>query len=108
VGTEHSQVNEKVYSEKALVMSKGFVAYALSHEDGALQDVIEWVYRSNGGPQLLQLVIEESRELLQQNQAKQGQEQSEGNRERVSAGALIILRRHYDFLASLGKDRADV
>jgi ubiquitin-conjugating enzyme E2 O len=91
VGTKETVLTSRVYSEKAYCMAKGFVAYALSHEVHALGDVVDWLYIDKQGPQLLKQAVEESKARA----AKAGDDDK-----RLSAGALILLKRHLDSLES--------
>ena len=91
VGTEETQVPSRIYTEKALCMAKGFLAYALSHDVPALGTVVDWVYLKPNGPRLLQQVVEEAQGLI-------GQGRDGGRRtkvlEKLSAGAEILLKPH--------------
>jgi len=88
------------------VVSKAFVKTALSDPPHSLGDIIDWLYlrSSPPGPMLLRRVVEDSRRLLPENSevATTSGETSlaarPGNSSKLSAGALILLRRN---LASL-------
>ena len=106
VGTEESQVTSAQYTERALVMSKGFVRHALQQPVGGLEDVLSWLYLPGHGerPLLLQKVIEDSKGIVRVSETKLGEgAQATGGRSgntssegvpRVSAGALVLLRKH--------------
>ena len=97
VGTPESRVSSALYSEKALVMSKGFVVHALSHDIGGLNNVLTWLYLASDGPQLLKRVVEESTALLGHGDGRPG-EPWRATGTRLSAGALMVLKRHVDWL----------
>ncbi|KAL9120604.1 MAG: hypothetical protein Q9187_002841 [Circinaria calcarea] len=113
IGTEESRINSALYSERALVMAKGFVAHALSREVNGLDDVIRWLYLSkeDEGPKLLPIVVGESNALLKGGDALQTETsdslsngdkttiRNEG-RMHLSSGAKMLLRKH---LANLEK-----
>ena len=106
IGSAESQVPSAVYSEKVYVMSKAFVKTALSAPPQGLEDVVGWLYLtpSPHGPTLLHRVVEDSRRLLPENMnvASASGETSLAEKPspsiKLSAGALIVLRRN---LASL-------
>ena len=110
IGSEEATVNSALYSERALVMAKGFLAHALWHEITGLEDVIEWIYkRTQEGPNLLQKVIDDSRNLLNVghietgnslttlNSQQQGRSATEANG-KISSGARMLLRKHLSAL----------
>ncbi len=84
-------------------MSKAFVKTALSDPPQGLGDVIDWLYRgpSPQGPALLHRVVENSKRLLPENMTNATTSREAGQPSsptKLSAGALIVLRRN---LASL-------
>ena len=100
VGAEESLVPARIYAEKALCLSKAFIAHALTKDCGALTDVAEWIYRDPNGPQLLKDVVAGSKALLERRAATQ----STGrviSKEPLSAGAKALLRRHLSILESI-------
>ncbi|MCJ1352534.1 MAG: hypothetical protein MMC33_002518 [Icmadophila ericetorum] len=92
VGDNDSNVNSNLYSERARVMAKAFIARAITHQVGGLEDVIKWLYLAGDGPQLLQQSIKESRALLEDGEGEGNAER--GSVPRLSSGAKILLRRH--------------
>ena len=108
VGTEESRVNSALYSEKALVMSKGFIAHALSHSVAGVDDILDWLYLSeSGGPGLLKRVVADCQKLLESSKASErsvngsgdgsmggGDDSAQEDRRRLSSGAGVLLSRH--------------
>lgn len=102
IGSAESQIPSALYNEKVYVMSKAFVKTALSNLPQGLEDVITWLYLAppSQGPNLLRLVIEDSRRLLPENttvtdtsgESKITEQPSRSTK--LSSGALILLRRH--------------
>lgn len=110
-----------MYSETAFVMAKGFVKEALLNPPGGLIDVVEWLYRAQSGPRLLDRVISSceaiSPRLLAASQANCSDgkhdcssqhlvlEQSwAASTARLSAGALIPLHRYLDWFVEHAKE----
>lgn len=60
-GTEEGMINSRLYSEKAYVLSRGFVRRALEHPPGGLEGEIMWFYYTKGG---LSKVLNNSRKLI--------------------------------------------
>lgn len=105
VGTEESRITSAQYSERALVMAKGFVRHALLHPVGGFEDVVDWLYLPGQGnrPQLLQRILQTSREIVRRSEAKADRNgeavaspglASSDEVSRVSSGALVLLRKH--------------
>jgi len=112
IGTEESLITSAHYTERALVMAKGFVRHALQHPTGGFEDVLPWLYLPGQGerPQLLRKILEESKEIMNGSEAKpdEGDETATSSSEsrrsegvmRISSGALILLRKHVVALES--------
>ena len=109
VGSEESRINSRLYSERALVMSKGFVVYALFHEVTGLDDIIEWLYLSREveGPRLLERIVQESKALLELTAPEQertqpsqpplnwdSQLETMSKQVYLSSGAKVLLQKH--------------
>ena len=106
-GTEESRVSSALYTERVLVMAKGFIIHALANEVGGLDDVLKWVYLSpqqDKGPRLLREVIQSAKELLPE-ELFSAEKESIGltnsdvvpgriKNTRLSAGAKLVLRKH--------------
>lgn len=106
IGSAESQVPSSLYSEKAYVMSKGFIKTALATMPHGLADVVQWLYlTSQPGPQLLRRVVNDSKKLLANNpttsangSAPDDMEEMSSNRAKLSTGASILLRRNVEWL----------
>ncbi len=121
IGTEESQITSALYTERALVMSKGFVRHALQYPVGAFEDVVSWLYLPADGdrPRLLLKVLEESKEIIRLSDAKSEKTSAEDSGlvgfsstapvRKISSGALVLLRKHVaaleDFLAAYNASR---
>ena len=106
VGSEETLLPSRIYSEKALCMSKGFIAYALVHELGAVSPITNWLYLDPTGPKLLKTVVEESNALLRRersNSVLSTAASSVAESDRLSAGAEVLLKRHLTVLEDLSK-----
>ena len=93
------------------MMSKGFIAHALSHKVSGIDEILAWLYLSDGeGPKLLERVIEDSQTLLDSSNS-QGVSSANsvdtvtGNtpdtvpeRPRLSSGAALLMKRHMKYL----------
>ncbi|KAJ7071180.1 hypothetical protein C8F01DRAFT_1109445 [Mycena amicta] len=99
-GTEEGIVNSRLYSEKAYVLSRGFVRRALELPPGGLEAEIEWLFYRSGR---LEKVIEDAQNLIQKSRANEAE--SEEDRElavpRLSAGGIITLDRTLTKLINL-------
>ena len=102
MGTPESSVPSTLYSEKAYVLSKGFIKRALSAPPQGLEDVTHWLYISGDGPRLLRRVIDDCKRL--QANSWRGKENvsdvsTKGKKGgwaigRLSAGAMMLLNKH--------------
>lgn len=88
-------------------MSKGFVKTALSTPPQGLEDIVRWLYlpSKQPGPQLLERIVKDSHALLPETNSTSvnpelAAEQDGGVEAgaRLSAGALILLRRNLEWL----------
>ena len=102
-----------LYSEKAYILSKGFIKTALSAPPSGLQDVINWLYKDDQGPQLLDQVIADCKRMQPHSEGEEKQEQaSESQVKRteawangkLSAGAMILLKRNLEWLEGYKAD----
>ena len=106
IGSAESQVPSSLYSEKAYVMSKGFIKTALTTMPHGLADVVQWLYlTSQPGPQLLRRVVDDSKKLLANKTTTSafGSAPDElgergSTRAKLSTGASILLRRNVEWL----------
>ncbi|KAL8799871.1 MAG: hypothetical protein Q9182_005578 [Xanthomendoza sp. 2 TL-2023] len=104
-GTAQSKPTSAVYSEKAFVLSRGFVATALQTPPAGFADTIEWLYLpEKRGRCLLRTVVQDCQRFLQQAQRPLSAEEAEDhqrlNLERyhidapnLSRGILVLLRK---------------
>lgn len=97
-------------------MARGFVKTALSNPPEGLCDIVDWLYRARSGPRLLDCIIDECQNLLREPTISQPDDflESEsalfdkdscatgeswaGLTSRLSAGALVLLKRHIVWL----------
>ena len=106
------------YSEKAFVMARGFVKYALLRPPGGLEDILAWLYLSQDPTKnLLRAVIERGNRLMENSdRARSAEDDSlldsageKGDATKVflkplSRGASVMLRRSIGELqAQLGQ-----
>ncbi|KAL7282655.1 hypothetical protein ACG7TL_004128 [Trametes sanguinea] len=94
-GTEDGIVNSRLYSEKAYVLSRGFVRRALEIPLGGLEAELRWFYYTNGK---LRKVLDDARALIEKSRAtREVEELPEADRERavprLSSGGIITLER---------------
>ncbi|KZF25308.1 hypothetical protein L228DRAFT_244114 [Xylona heveae TC161] len=70
VGSEDSQVSSNHYTERAFVLSRGFIKHALQHPTHGLQDVVHWLYLSPHpqAPKLLRAAIADAQDILRNSQ----------------------------------------
>jgi len=105
MGSEAAKGPASQYAEKAYMFCRGFVKHALANDISDVKDIISWLYvdTTDTAPRLLDTVIEElSRVVAQEGKV------SVGGLDRVSKGALAILKRQYEDLVGLrGRLRAN-
>lgn len=97
-GTEEGTVNSRLYSEKAFVLSRGFVRRALEIPLGSLEEEINWLYYTH---RRLRKVLDKSRELIERSRKNPNPSQEELEQEgmadvavpRLTAGGIITLER---------------
>ncbi|KAG1749838.1 uncharacterized protein EDB91DRAFT_1109926 [Suillus paluster] len=99
-GTEEGTVNSRLYSEKAYVLSRGFVRRALEIPLGGLEAEINWLYNTHGR---LAKVLHESRALIQKSQSEPENTEADQNLAvpRLTAGGIIMLERTLTKLQTL-------
>ena len=91
-------------------MSKGFIERAITAPPQGLEQIIEWLYHSSQGPELLRRVIKDSKALLPEdskddrsNEAGIERSAEQGKPTGFSTGAIIWLRRALLKLENLPK-----
>ncbi|KAK2461639.1 hypothetical protein APHAL10511_006102 [Amanita phalloides] len=91
-GTEEGIVNSRLYSEKAYVLSRGFVRRALEIPLGSLELEIRWLYYTQGR---LKKVLDDARKLVQKSRSgcPDGEFDSELAVPRLTTGGIITLER---------------
>ncbi|KAG8850223.1 hypothetical protein FRC20_002096 [Serendipita sp. 405] len=91
-GTEEGTINSRLYSEKAYVLSRGFVRRALEIPLQNLEDEIGWFYYKRGN---LEKVIKDSNALI--TRSLQGESNADTMDDaaisRLSAGGILSLKR---------------
>lgn len=107
-GTEEGIVNSRLYSEKAYVLSRGFVRRALEIDVGGLETEIDWYYIKQGR---LAKVVSDARALIALSEAGEYEAPKEVLNESdpavgvLSEGAVIMLRRTLDKLETIMKEK---
>ena len=101
MGAEETILNSALYTEKAFVLSRGFVKHALTHPIQGLEDVVRSIYlpEREGGSNLLHEVIQQCKDIIIRSEDKQAAPETpaltnDGGVKRISAGALILLKRN--------------
>lgn len=88
------------YSERAYVLTRGFVAHALQNPIPGLSQELDWLY--HGEPGYLETVIARSDMVIQRSLGNQNQlYTSNSSVTKVSKGALVILQRFLSALINL-------
>lgn len=85
-------VFSRLYSEKAYVLSRGFVRRALELPPGSLEAELRWLYFTNGR---LKKILQDARALIAKSRAPAAD--SEADKElavpRLTGGGIITLER---------------
>ena len=105
-GIAQANPTSAVYSERAFVLSRGFVAKALQSLPAGCASIIEWLYLpSRNGPSLLRIVVQDCQRFLQQDSHATMAEEEANTQQRLnferynfdswklSKGILILLRK---------------
>jgi ubiquitin-conjugating enzyme E2 O len=103
IGLDEASVNERLYSERAYFLSRGFVKYALENAVEGLDREIKYLYTDQDGPQLAKSVIEDGNQVIANSQVA-GDDDGEWKRgrvTRVSRGGLEVLKRTIGALETL-------
>ncbi|KAL8925540.1 MAG: hypothetical protein Q9208_003431 [Pyrenodesmia sp. 3 TL-2023] len=111
-GTENSKHTSALYSEKAFVLSRRFVAHAIETLPAGFDDIIRWLYLpSSNGPCMLQTIIGDCNMFFQVGSLASSEQASESLQKyldkyyipltRLSQGALVLLRKIVPKLESL-------
>ena len=103
VDLDDASVNERLYSERAYFLSRGFVKWALENPIEGLENEVRHLYTDEDGPQLAKVVIEDGNRVIA-NSESEGEDDGEWQRgrvTRVSRGGLEVLRRTISALERL-------
>ncbi|KAI5798054.1 hypothetical protein DFH27DRAFT_98376 [Peziza echinospora] len=123
VNTEEAILNSLLYSEKAYILARGFIKRVLTRPVAGFEDEIRWLYlpecESRGGLGLLRKVVAGMKEVVARSVARrEGAESGQGENVlatevigaegvgRVSAGALVLLRRHLTSLEGILEEKS--
>ncbi|KAI9772193.1 MAG: hypothetical protein M1839_002511 [Geoglossum umbratile] len=108
MGAEETILNSALYTEKAFVLARGFVKHVMIHPIQGLEDVIRSIYspEQEGGWDLLREVIQQCKDIMCRSEDKQAVPDipamsNSGGVMRISAGALILLRRNLTALEGI-------
>ena len=95
IGLDDSSVNEKLYSERAYFLSRGFVKWALENSVEGLEEEVRYLYLDKDGPQLAKAVIEDGKQVIawSHDGGEDDGEWERGRVTRVSRGGLEVLSR---------------
>jgi ubiquitin-conjugating enzyme E2 O len=98
--TQRNVCISRLYSEKAYVLSRGFVRRALEIPlGGGFDEVVKNIYYTNGR---LRKVVESSRWLVESSKnVKEGEENDEVAVPKLTPGGIIMLTRTLDKLEAL-------
>ncbi|KAK0456646.1 hypothetical protein EV421DRAFT_1886919 [Armillaria borealis] len=99
-GTEEGIVNSRLYSEKAYVLSRGFVRRALEIPLGGLEKEINWLYYTNCR---LEKVVRDCRALVEKSRHESNVTEEERDLAipRLTAGGIIAVERTLTKLQAL-------
>ena len=103
IGLDEASVNERLYSERAYCLSRGFVKYALENAVEGLEQEVRYLYLDEDGPQLAKAVIEDGKQVIARSEVA-GDDDGEWERgrvTRVSRGGLEVLKRTISVLEGL-------
>ncbi|GAD96753.1 ubiquitin conjugating enzyme [Paecilomyces variotii No. 5] len=108
-----SRVEASQYTERAFVMTRSFIKYALDNSIADLEDVLVWHYLPGSGgtdgsqrPQLLKQVISEGNSMIDHynstpNKAVTRENAASPFISRLSLGAVVMLRKHITALQKI-------
>lgn len=95
LGLDEASVNERLYSERAYFLSRGFVKWALENAVEGLEKEIRYLYVDEDGLQLAKSVIEDGKQVIARSEAN-GDDDGEwesGRVTRLSRGGQQVLQR---------------
>ena len=107
-GTEESVTSSGFYTERAFVLSRGFVHAVLFKRPGGITDIANWLYVSKQGPRYLETIIREALALLPGLLGEETMDDPTLERwrpahsmTRLSRGAAILLERKIQSLGEI-------
>ena len=88
-------MNERLYSERAYFLSRGFVKWALENAVESLEKEIRYLYIDEDGPQLAKSVIEDGKQVIARSETSEDDdgEWERGRVTRLSRGGQQVLQR---------------
>jgi ubiquitin-conjugating enzyme E2 O len=106
VNLNDASVNERLYSERAYFLSRGFVKWVLENKVEGLENEIRYLYVDGEGPQLAKSVILDARGVIERSavNTQDDGEWERGRVTRVSKGGLEVLKRTVSAMESLVPD----
>ncbi|KAJ9658623.1 hypothetical protein H2201_007703 [Coniosporium apollinis] len=99
-GTAESVVPSRLYTERALFRTRGFIEHALRNPPQGFVDEVRWLYVNANGPRLLQKALQHVRRVIAASEAVGDGEVADGL-SRVSKGAVVMLKRQLAMLEAL-------
>ena len=111
--TPEAHLNSLLYSEKAYILARGFIKRVLTRPVSGFEEEIRWLYlpsyERRGGLRLLRKVVAGMKDVVGRSERRIGDDRgvdvgAEVGTEgvgRVSAGALVLLRRHLSALEEI-------
>ncbi|EKG11986.1 Ubiquitin-conjugating enzyme E2 [Macrophomina phaseolina MS6] len=103
-GTEETTLSSALYSEKAYFRARGFIMHGLLHLPAPFEADIQWLYRKETGPKLLEKAIGAAKDIVERSEQGNG-EKRDGLRN-ISKGAIIPLKRQLAGLERLREDES--
>ena len=110
IGLDEASVNERLYSERAYFLSRGFVKWALENDVEGLEQEVRYLYLDEDGPKLARSVIEDGKQVIARSEVA-GDDDGEWERgrvTRVSRGGLEVLKRTISGLERLVVEKSGV
>ncbi|KKY18271.1 putative ubiquitin conjugating [Diplodia seriata] len=90
-GTEETSLSSALYSEKAYFRARGFIMHGLTHLPAPFEEDVQWLYRKEKGPKLLEKAIEAAKGIIGRSEG--GSAEKRDGLRNISAGAIIPLKR---------------
>ncbi|GME33201.1 Ubiquitin-conjugating enzyme E2 [Neofusicoccum parvum] len=99
-GTEETTLSSALYSEKAYFRARGFIMRGLTQIPAPFEEEIQWLYRKDNGPNLLDKAIDAAKDIIARSEGGGNGGKRDGLRN-ISAGAVIPLKRQLEGLQRL-------